>query len=127
MTRLAHAYAEFSELVRQWLATLRARPASRPAPAAGPAPAAEPTRPADVGAPPAMRASSAPPKTQQGAQPWLVGSARTAGAAGAESLVLPEHSTVAEAWDLTCKNCQLEPEELAAHVAQAFGLEVADL
>ncbi|HEY2954049.1 MAG TPA: ATPase, T2SS/T4P/T4SS family [Candidatus Eisenbacteria bacterium] len=67
------------------------------------------------------------PRAASGVRQWLVEAIRRAGVQDGETLSIPDHATVPEAWDLACKICRLEPETLAAHVAQHFGLEVADL
>ena len=57
---------------------------------------------------------------------WMVRAARNAGLRGAESLDLPPVLGIDEIWERTASACGLPPTELAAAIAQAFAMKVAD-
>lgn len=51
---------------------------------------------------------------------------RNAGLEGAENLYLPSGIGISEIWERTASACGLPPEELAAAIADAFSMKVAD-
>ncbi len=60
-------------------------------------------------------------------QHWIVSVARTAGLEGADGLEIAADVPLDEAWRRTARHTGAEPGELAKHVADYYGLAVADL
>src|SRR5206468_2558059 len=103
-----------------------APPISQSAPAA-PAPARIPRNSAAQPRSPDMTApvtvnSAVPARTH-----WLVRAADKAGLAGAQASRIPAGISVADAWDVVARTTGLSVRDLAAAIAPALRLRVADL
>ncbi|MBM4185113.1 MAG: type II/IV secretion system protein [Gemmatimonadetes bacterium] len=58
---------------------------------------------------------------------WMATAVKRAGLPNADRLVFAPDTSVHDVWTAACKECDVQPQELAAAIAKAFSMETVDL